>query len=256
MSSGSSRLVQSVDRALTMLETLAGEPSGLSLTDLSVKTGLAAQTAQGLVRTLQHHGLVIQQGRGAPYTIGPGLSRLARTWHGVQDRAGLARPAVADLARRTGEYVILVELRGKSLFALVEAKSAQELAVAYEHCSIDRLHVMATGKVLLAGLEEDRRNDVLGRLVFGKYGSRAIGSRKQLSKELARVEKQGWAACRSEGSEGIGALGVPVCDAAGETRAAIGCSMPLSRLTAGRQKKLLRELKRTAREIGEIGEIW
>jgi DNA-binding IclR family transcriptional regulator len=234
-----------------MLEVLTAEPAGLALSDLAARTGLAAQTAQGLVRTLQHHGLVVQQGRGAPYTIGPGLSRLARTWHGVQDRAGLARPAVADLARRIGEYIILVELRGESVFALVEAKSARELAVAYEHCSVDRLHVMATGKVLLAGLDTDRLKDVLEHMALAKHASRTITTRSRLLKELTKVRRQGWAASRNEGSEGIGALGVPVCDAAGETRAAIGCSMPISRLTAAREKKLLRELKRTAREIGE-----
>ncbi len=247
------RLVQSVDRALNALKALVGEPAGLSLFDLAAKTELAPQTLQGLVRTLQHHDLVAQSGKGAPYVIGPGLGALARTWNSNQDRAGLARSAVRELAAKTGEYVLLAELRGDALFALVEARSNRELAVAYEHCAVNRMHVMATGKVLLAFAEERARERLISQLDMTRRGSKSITSRKQLEKALARVRRDGYATCRDEGSEGTAAIAVPLRDAGGRVTAALGTSLPAARFGAGRKRELLAELRRTA---GEIEGLW
>ena len=244
-------MVQSVDRALRMVECLVGEPAGLSLTALAGRMGLAVQTTQGLLRTLEHHGLVMQQGRGAVYTVGPCLGAWARTWRTGLDRSGTARMAVSELARRLGEYVILVELRGQSLFTLVEARSDRELAVSYEHCSVERMHVMATGKVLLASLGETRRSELMDRLDLRKHAANAMTDRHQLLKELTEVKRQSWARCRNESSAGIGALAVPVMDQDGGVMAALGCSIPLSRMTSGREKEVVAVLQETADQIAQ-----
>ena len=243
------RLVQSVDRALSVLKTLVKEPAGLSLYELAAREKLAPQTLQGLVRTLQHHDLVVQSGKGAPYVIGPGLGALARTWNSNQDRAGLARDAVRELAAKIGEYVLLAELRGDALFALVEARSSRELAVAYEHCAVIRMHVMATGKVLLAFAEERARERLIAQLDMTRRGSKSITSRKQLEKALARGRRDGYATCRDEGSDGTAAIAVPLRDAGGLAIAALGTSLPGTRFGSARQRELLAALRRTAADI-------
>ena len=45
--------VQSVDRALSILETLAEDDEGYRLTDLAVRTGLSTSTAHRLLATLE-----------------------------------------------------------------------------------------------------------------------------------------------------------------------------------------------------------
>jgi len=246
------RLVQSVDRALSALKTLVKEPAGLSLYELAAREKLAPQTLQGLVRTLQHHDLVVQAGKGAPYVIGPGLGALARTWNTNQDRAGLARGPVRDLAAKIGEYVLLAELRGEALFALVEARSNRELAVAYEHCAASRMHVMATGKVLMAFAGDVVRDRLVSQLDMSKRGSKSITSRSALEKELAKVRRNGHATSRDEGSDGTAAIGVPVRDASGQVVAALGTSLPAARFGAKRKKELLAELERAAAGIEEL----
>jgi DNA-binding IclR family transcriptional regulator len=246
------RLIQSVDRALSVLTTLVSEPAGLSLFELAGRLELAPQTVQGLVRTLQHHGLVTQTGKGAPYVTGPGLGTLARRWSAAQDRAGGARSAVLKLAGRIGEYVLLTELRGDALFALVEAKSNRELAVAYEHCSVARMHLMATGKVLLACVEEETRERLVPQLDLAPRGSKSITSRSQLESALAKTRRDGYATCRNEGSDGTAAIAVPLRDAGGQIIAALGTSLPLSRFGTKRRKELLTELQKTAAEIQNL----
>jgi DNA-binding IclR family transcriptional regulator len=243
------RLVQSVDRALNVLKALVSEPAGLSLFELAARNELAPQTLQGLVRTLQHHELVVQSAKGAPYVIGPGLGALARAWSANQDRAGRAREAVLRLAGKIGEYVLLAELRGETLFALVEARSNRALAVAYEHCSANRMHLMATGKVLLAFAGEAARGHLVARLDMTRRGSKSITTRRGLERALARTRRDGYATCRDEGSDGMAALAVPLRDAGGQVIAALGTSLPVSRFGARRRRELLAELRRTAAEI-------
>ena len=88
---GGGRRVQAVDRALGILERLAEAPTGLGLSSLARQLGLPPQTAQSLLRTLQHRGWVDQDGPGSPYRLGAGPVRLHRRWAGVRDRAALAR---------------------------------------------------------------------------------------------------------------------------------------------------------------------
>lgn len=245
------RTIQSVDRALRALDILADAPTGLTLTALAGRLGLGPQTTQGLIRTLQSHGLAFQSGSGQPYSVGPGLARLAGRWQARQDRAALAREPVAALAERAGEYAILVELRGDVLFALVEAKSSREVAVAYDHCAIERMHTMACGKILLAWQGKERLTSLLARLRFSAYGPRAIRNRAELRKQLARVRAQGWAECRDESSEGTAALAVPVLNGAGDAVAALGCAAPTVRFTERRRQEIRAQLHDTARQVAQ-----
>ena len=66
MCAKATRSVQSVDRAILILEVLANAPEGLSLRDLATRLFLAPQTAQSLLRTLELHEFIVQSGRGAP----------------------------------------------------------------------------------------------------------------------------------------------------------------------------------------------
>src|SRR6266704_5894242 len=50
--------VQSVDRALLIVETLAEDDEGYRLTDLAVRTGLSPSTAHRLLTTLEHRRFV------------------------------------------------------------------------------------------------------------------------------------------------------------------------------------------------------
>jgi DNA-binding IclR family transcriptional regulator len=156
------------------------------------------------------------------------------------------------LADGIGEFVLLAELRGHAMFALVEARSSRDLAVAYEHCLAERMHVMATGKVLLAWAPDDRRAALLQGLTFVKHGPRTIMSRRALLADLKRTLDRGWALCRDEGAGGKGALGVPVRGPDGAVTAALGCSLPLSRFSPRREKQLVTALQTAAADIERL----
>ena len=247
------RTVQSVDRAVRILELLSEQPEGLALKDLAARTRLAPQTLQSLLRTLQSHQLVVQEGRGLPYLLGPRVHELGRRWMSSRDLATMARQAVERLARDIGESVLLAELRGRTLVGMAEISPQRHLMVRAELESSDRMHTMATAKLLLAFLDDRRQAEVVSSLRFAKHGPNAPAGEAQLRRQLQTIRKKGYAVCLEEAAAGVAALAVPVRGETGEVAAALGTSLPLARFSPAAKRRLLRELRLAA---GTIEAAW
>lgn len=241
--------LSTVDRAARTLELLADQPTGLGLGALAQALGVKPQTAQGLVRSLEAHDLVVQIERGGPYLLGPRVHELSQRWMARCDRGALARGPVAALAKRLNEVVLLAEMHGPRVATLLEAHADQPLSVAYGFELRDDPHVMATGKVLLAYMAPLRRTEVLAGLDLRKRGPRSLTSQESLERELRAVRQRGYATTRDEAAEGICAVAVPVRDAAGEVRCALGVPVPGVRFGHQRAAEILDGLRRTAAEI-------
>ncbi|NLF32022.1 MAG: hypothetical protein GX591_14190, partial [Planctomycetes bacterium] len=151
--------------------------------------------------------------------------------------------------RRLGEYVILAEWAGGVLVPLLEVRPDRELAVRGEAFRPDRLHTMATGKLLLAMLDERRRRDVVASLPLERHGPNTITDRSALLEQLDAIARAGVAICEEEAAAGVVALAVPVDAEAAAAPAALGTALPLARYGPSRRDALLDELQRTGRAI-------
>ncbi len=246
------RTVQSVDRAVRILEELSVTPGGLGLSALARRVSLPPQTLQSLVRTLQAHRLVEQPHRGQPYTLGSRLHELHRAWADGRDLPSLAQPIVAALAEETGESVLLAEFRRRSLVPLAEKSPRRALMVRPEFEYADRVHTMATAKVLLAYFDAARREEAIAAMPFERLGPRTVATADELRRQLETVRRTGHCVCIEEAAEGVAALAVPVRDAAGAVVAALGLSLPLARMKRIRKADLLARLSRAAAEIESV----
>src|SRR2546427_13284034 len=104
--------IQSLGRALEMLDLLANAGGELGVTELARRLEVHKSTASRLLATLQEHGLVEQNPASEKYRLGYGLVRLAGA--GVAG-LGLARAAPAGMqepAHRTPEAVNLAPPHG------------------------------------------------------------------------------------------------------------------------------------------------
>src|SRR6266508_3405564 len=97
--------VQSVARALGILEELAGSTDELGVTELGRRLGVHKATASRLLATLAEHGLVERNPVSDRYRLGFGLVRLAAVVSAGLDLVRQARPVLEWLAPETGETV-------------------------------------------------------------------------------------------------------------------------------------------------------
>lgn len=245
------RSIQSVVRALAMIELLGEHPEGLALSVIARRVGVVPQTAQSLLRTLQRSGWATQGRAGGPYQLGPACHRVSRRWVSGFDLASCARERVAALSEETGEYVLLAALKGREVARLVEAQPHRPLMV---HPSSDTRapHTMATGKVLLAYLEPAEQAAMLKGVRLERRGPRSPGTRAELRRQLLAIRADGFAECVEEAGEGVVALAVPVRDADGRVAAALGTALPLLRYAGSRPAELRAALCRAAEDIAVL----
>jgi DNA-binding IclR family transcriptional regulator len=220
--------VQSVDRALTILEVLArvGEAG---VTEIAGELGVHKSTAFRLVTTLEMHRLVEQTSDRGRYRLGVGVLRLAGATTARLDLVQEARPVCRQLARDTGETVNIAVLSESSALYLDQVAGSSALQPHNWVGQHIPLHATSNGKVLLSGLDDRRLGEVLGSL--SRYTPLTITKKARLREELADVRERGYAAAVDELEEGLTAIAAPVRNAHGDVVASMSVSGPTFRLT-------------------------
>ena len=155
--------VQSVDRALTILEVLARHGEA-GVTEVAAELGVHKSTAFRLVATLEAHRLVEQSGDRGKYRLGVGVLRLAGATAARLDVVQEARPVCRQLAAATGETVNITVLSESSALYLDQVAGSSALQPHNWVGQHIPLHATSNGKVLLSGLDSSTLDRLLPTL--------------------------------------------------------------------------------------------
>jgi DNA-binding IclR family transcriptional regulator len=222
-------LVQSVDRALSVLEILA-KRGVAGVTELAGELGVHKSTASRLVAVLESRGFVEQLTDRGKYRLGFGIVRLAGALTVQRDLAHESRKACEALAADVGETVNVAILDGERVINISEVRGPAAIAVNNWVGQSTPPHATSSGKVLLAYAPELDLRALLGDRLQ-RFTDRTLGTVAALERELDRVRAQGWAATVEEYEIGLNALAAPVRDHEGVVVAAVSVSGPSYRLT-------------------------
>lgn len=244
--SGAATGVQSVDRALTILELLArvGEAG---VTEVAAELDVHKSTAFRLVATLEAHRLVEQTEDRGKYRLGVGVLRLAGATTARLDVVQEARSVCRQLAAATGETVNIAVLSESSALYLDQVAGSSALQ---SHNWVGQhipLHATSNGKVLLSGLDQAALDDLLGKL--SAFTPLTITKKGELRRELDRVREQGYALAVDELEVGLTAAAAPIRNAHGDVVASMSVSGPTFRLSADRIGTVVGQLVEAATEV-------
>lgn len=238
--------VQSVDRAVTILELLAQHGTA-GVTQLAASLGVHKSTASRLVSALEQRSLVEQVEDRGKYRLGVGILRLAGATTARLDLVQESRPVCRRLASATGETVNLAVLSGGAALYIDQVAGASTLS-SYnwvgQHVPI---HATSNGKTLVSELHEPELSRALGELTA--YTPSTVTDRAALDRDLARVRERGYAVAADELDVGLTAIAAPVRDAHGEVVASVSVSGPTFRFTEARIGQVLPDLRAAAEDI-------
>jgi DNA-binding IclR family transcriptional regulator len=234
-----SETVQSVVRALTLLDALGDTRGEVGVAELSKRVGFHVSTAHRLLATLVVHGYARQNPDTGRYALGAKALHLAESYLAQTDLCRLVRPGLERLGRETGETANLVVRDGREALYLDKVESPQNLRIFSRIGRRAPLHCTAVGKVLLAAEPWEAVRRLLGRGPFERLTARTVTSATQFRVELAKVRGQGVALDLEECEEGARCIAVPVRNARGETVAALSVSGPALRMSAQRIRDLV-----------------
>lgn len=216
--------VEAVERALSIVECFSATRRELTLTELSEECGLYMSTILRLCGSLARYGYIVREPTGK-FRIGPSLWRLGSSYSRGFEQAEVVRPVLKALVKAT-----------------------KETATFYVQDSSDRvcLYREVSPHPLRFDLDEGARLPMdrgAAAHVLRAWSASA-------TPEDRALRSAGFAESNSERTPEVAALAVPVLNAAGELRGALGLSGPSFRFDATSRKAALVELMAQAVGLG------
>lgn len=228
--SKSSYSVQSVEKAIDILELLADETADATLPHLAEKLGISRNKAFRILATLESRGLVEREEHSGIYRVGLTTVGLAQRFIKGANLIKHAHPVMEELAKRHEEAIYLTVLLGEEVLFLDVVDGAQTVKTAPLIGKKFPCLSNAPGKLIKA-LES---SDILEK--FFKKGRRKMAPEEfaRLENELGAIRKKGVAIDYDGLGEGVIDVAVAIKDYAGKVVGAITLLGPAFRLFADR----------------------
>ena len=215
------RPVQSVAKALRLLDLLMEARQPLTLTALSERTGWPKSTIHGLLTAMRENSVIEQQGDGR-YCLGMRLFEYGCAVSAGWSVSDLARPHLQNLANVTGESAFLSILERTEAITIEQIQSRAGLRVVSEIGTRLPLHCTSQGKVFLAAMSDDEAQRVLSRRALEPYTPNTLVAWERFAQTLGDVRRQGYAVEDGEYKYGLCSCSAPVRDRTGAIRYAVG----------------------------------
>ncbi|WTO38460.1 IclR family transcriptional regulator [Streptomyces achromogenes] len=244
---GAAGAVQSVDRAVSVLESLARHGEA-GVTEIAEELGVHKSTAFRLLGVLENRGLVAQAKDRGKYCLGAGVLRLAGAAAVRLDISQEGVPVCREVADELGETVNIAVLDDDAAVNIMQARGTAAVTAQNWLGRRTPLHATSSGKVLLAHLPPTLREGLLARPLT-RFTDRTVTGAAVLRAELEAVVRQGYGVTVEELELGLAAVAAPVRAHDGEVIAAISVSVPVYRLDADRLPEVARRTAAAGAEL-------
>jgi IclR family acetate operon transcriptional repressor len=202
--------VTAIDHAMSVLERLADEPAGLSVTDLGQHIGVNKGSIARVLISLQGTGHVVQDPVTERYCLSLKTVSIA---HRYMDRLGfpeLIQPVLNELSAATGELAQLSACDRGRLYVIAKAEGENRIRIESLLGREIALHASATGKAWLSGMARDDAIRILSRSPLTKLTPHTVTDLAELERELDETRRRGYALQREELMDHMSALALPV----------------------------------------------
>lgn len=201
--------IQSVGRALNLLNVIATSPHGLTAQELSRAAGLGRATTYHLLQSLAAMGYVVV-GSERRYRVGVAVAPLLAAFERHVMPEDLL-PRARALASRTGETAYVAARQDVNLVLLCSVPGHHQVAVAPSPIGpITEGHARGSGKLLLAFASEEARERYLAAHPLTRITRRTITDREELLAEFERIRQLGYATDEEEYHEGVCCVAAPL----------------------------------------------
>jgi DNA-binding IclR family transcriptional regulator len=217
-----------LDRAIDVIDAVEG--GARSFTAIAEETGLTKPTAHRMINALIAHGFLMHVG-GVGYALGPRLLNLATTAMRELPLRQLARPALEQLARSTGESAQLYVRDGNRRICIDAVESDNELRTIVPVGASLPLDRGSAGKVFLA------------------WGPPSDEDVSDIRQSIFTARRRGWADSYGEREPGVASVSAPIFAPNGQLLAAISVSGPDRRLSPMRAKRYGPAVVEAARQV-------
>lgn len=240
--------VQALDRGLSLLEILA-EEDGLTLSELSRRSGVSASTVHRILLTLESRAYVQHDMERGLWLVGVGAFKTGSAFLRNRRVANMGRATMHGLMEASGETVNLgIEDNGEVVF-ISQVESHDTLRAFFRAGSRGAMHASGVGKALLAEFPEHRVRQICAVRRLERFTEHTITDLGELLSELAQGRRNGWALDDEERSLGMRCVAAPIFNEHAEAIAGVSVSGPAVRVTPRKLDDYGPMVRRAADEI-------
>lgn len=243
--------VQSVDRALSILEAVAKSSEPVPLGQLTALLDVDPSSAFRLANTLKRRGFLANPNGRKTYVLGSSIWHLSRKYDWSGMLISICHEHLKTLVDATGETAHLAVREGRQAFFIDHyASTRQSIVVSGQTGECMPLYCTSHGKALLADFDIEHLTALFGAGPLERHTPRTIVSIGQLAAACAAIRSQRYAVDDAEYADDVRCIAAPIRDRDGLVIASIGISAPATRLPKGREGAFVRHVKRVAAAIG------
>lgn len=228
--------VESVARAMRIVEALAQSPAGLSET--ARRVGLPKSTVARLLSTLESAEVVERDEDGRVFRLGPLVQRLSSAAGGPGQLTAFARPYLDELTALTGEAAGISIPDGYQVHYVDQTEAEHPVQVRDWTGELIPMHVVPSGLVIMAHWPEQQVDRYLRR-DLARLTPNTVTDPEKIRRRLATIRDEGYVWVFEEFVEGINSVAAPVLERSGLITAALHVHGPAYRFPAPDEEQAL-----------------
>lgn len=242
--------IQSLDRGLAILQTVALSKRPLSLGDVASLLDINRSSAFRLAQTLRRRGFLSCPAGRKDYILGSSIWTMYGQYDWSNMLVQVAHKELKQLANDINETAHLAIREGKSSLFIDCAQANHVIAVAGRTGELVPLHCTAHGKALLADASEQELRAQFGPGPLQKFTKNTITSITELAEACSAIKREGFARDEAEHREDLRCLAAPIRLQNNVIVGSIGISAPSSRFLEDQYPHYARQVCKVAEQIG------
>jgi IclR family transcriptional regulator, pca regulon regulatory protein len=246
---GDPNFMTSLARGLVVIQAFTQQSPQMTISQLSVKTGLSRAAVRRCLYTLTKLGFAGAED-GSRYSLRPRMLTLSHTYTASNTLSTAAQPILERMSATLRESFSVATLDGEDIVYIARTQVNRVMAVDLHIGSRLPAYCTSMGRVLLAYLPTEQLEQYLAKAVLTPHTNRTIISVEKLRLALRNVRRNGYALVDQEYEVGLRSLAVPVYAPSGRVVATVNLSGNAPRLSVlEMQSRYLNPLRNAAAEL-------
>jgi DNA-binding IclR family transcriptional regulator len=221
--------IESIKRAIQVLNSFTLNEKELGVTELSKRLNLHKSTIHRILITLEDEGFIVKNQITQKYYLGMKLFKLGNILQNQMEIRSLALPIMKELAQKTEESIDLNIVSDGKRVSIEKVESSQDIRHIIQLGKSLPLYCGGSGKALLAFLPEEEIDRFIKETKLEKLGPNTITDPEKLKGHLIKIKKNGYAISFEERLLGSISIAAPIKDYSGKLVASLSVSGPISR---------------------------
>jgi IclR family transcriptional regulator, pca regulon regulatory protein len=246
---GDPNFMTSLARGLVVIQAFTQQSPQMTISQLSIKTGLSRAAVRRCLYTLTKLGFAGAED-GSRYSLRPRMLSLSHTYTTSNTLSSAAQPILERMSAALRESFSVATLDGEDIVYIARTQVNRVMAVDLHIGSRLPAYCTSMGRILLAYLPPEQLEQYLAKVNLVPHTTRTITSVEKLRLALRNIRRNGYAICDQEYEVGLRSIAVPVYSSSGRVVATLNLSGNAPRLSVlEMQSRYLTPLRNAANEL-------